>query len=79
MPKEIAEVEVLPTTVVKEIPFKTTKCEVLAYNRYTRVVGFRIDGVTVQTVLSRDLAPNTNSINVKYRKTESGELEFIVL
>jgi len=79
MPKEIVDIEALPVPVKKESPFKTVKCEVLSYNRFTHVVGFRVDDVMVQTILGRDLAPNTQFINVKYRKNEAGELEFIIL
>lgn len=60
-----------------EIPFRTKQCKILAYNRYTKTVGFKIGDVKVQTVLETNLPPDAKYITVKYRKTESGEYEFI--
>lgn len=75
--KAFAELESYPKEIIKNIPYTVKQCEILAYNRFTKTVGFRINDITVQTVLETDLPQNAQYITVKYRINESGEYEFV--
>jgi hypothetical protein len=75
--KSYVEIESLPEVIINDIPYTTKRCEILAYNRSTKTVGFALGDITVQTVLDTELPPNAQFITVKYRKNESGNYEFI--